>query len=269
MKLFSLDNEGLKEQYAVLHNDIVDKYSFKDLTEREENLLIILLSKLQKKEAFSKVSLKQIKEMLDKTMTYKKLSDELVNLGNKRLSLISEKEIKDKNGNVISQKNDVWLPVIFSTVIIHEKEKHVSVRFNPDIEYLFWQLKEEFEKVNAIHYLQLKSQSWKAFYRLCKRWENYPNRLKITVSNLKKILLYDEEMEYKTLKRRLNAVIKKINEITDIKVEIEEKKKGRKVETLIFSIEGIREQIRKSIPNIPKNELENKVLEVSKKFIEK
>ena len=58
MALVPLNNDDLKE-YAVLHNDIVDKYSFKDLTERVENILIVLLSKLQKQEAFSKESFKK------------------------------------------------------------------------------------------------------------------------------------------------------------------------------------------------------------------
>ena len=263
MALVPVNNEDLKE-YAVLHNDIVDKYSFKDLTEREENILIVLLSKLQKQEAFSKVSLKEIKNMIDKSMTYKTLSEDILNLGNKRLFLIAEKEIKDNKGNIISKKDDLWRPVIFSTVIIHDDEKNVSVRFNPDIEYLFWQMKEEFEKVNPHHYLKIKSQNWKAFYRLCKRWENYPNRVEITVDNLKRILMYDDNMEYKTLKRRLNAVIKKVNEITTLHVEFEEKKKGRKINSLIFSIKSLKEQIRESIPN---NELENKYLQMAKKFI--
>lgn len=104
MALVPLNNDDLKE-YAVLHNDIVDKYSFKDLTEREENILIVLLSKLQKQEAFSKISLKEIKNMIDKSMTYKTLSEEILKLGNKRLFLIAEKEIKDNKGNVISKKN--------------------------------------------------------------------------------------------------------------------------------------------------------------------
>ena len=84
--------------------------------------------------------LKEIKNMIDKSMTYKTLSEEILKLGNKRLFLIAEKEIKDNKGNVISKKNDLWRPVIFSTVIIHDDEKNVSVRFNPDIEYLFWQM---------------------------------------------------------------------------------------------------------------------------------
>lgn len=254
--------------FAVLHNDIVDKYSLKELTEREENILIVLLSKLQKQEAFQKVSLKEIKDMIDKSMTYKQLANELLELGNKRLTLIAETEIKDKKGNVISKKNDLWLPVIFSTVIIHKEDKSVSVRFNPDVEYIFWEIKGEFEKVNALHYLKLKSKNWKAFYRLCKRWENYPNRVEITVSNLKKFLLYNEETEYKVLKRRLTAVISKINKITDIHVEFEEKKKGRKINSLVFSIESLREQIKKSIPNVGKTSLEQKFLEVGKKFTE-
>ena len=76
--------------------------------------------------------------------------------------------------------------------------------------------------------------------------------------------MYDDNMEYKTLKRRLNAVIKKVNEITTLHVEFEEKKKGRKINSLIFSIKSLKEQIRESIPN---NELENKYLQMAKKFI--
>ena len=72
MALVPLNNDDLKE-YAVLHNDIVDKYSFKDLTEREENILIVLLSKLQKQEAFSKISLKEIKKLYQEILTKKKL----------------------------------------------------------------------------------------------------------------------------------------------------------------------------------------------------
>ena len=39
--------------------------------------------------------------MIDKSMTYKTLSEEILKLGNKRLFLIAEKEIKDNKGNTI------------------------------------------------------------------------------------------------------------------------------------------------------------------------
>ena len=247
----------IKQDYTVTHNDLIEKYSLDQLTEREQNILMVLLSQIQKSDSFEKISLKRVKNLIDKKMTYAKLVDEIRELGNKRLTLISMKEIHDKKGNLISKKNDIWLPVLFSTIIIHEDEKSVSVKFNSDFEYIFYQIKGDFSKLNIKSFLGLKSLKWKTLYRFCKRWVNYDSGVDITLSNFKKIIGYEEEDEYKNIKRRVASAVKKINEISDITVDIFEKKQGRKVTSLVFKVTEKKY-----------SDIQLKMLEMSQKFSE-
>ena len=232
-------------QLFATHNDLIEKFSLNLLSEREEDILMIIVSELQKNREFTKVSLKKIKQLLDKTMTYKKLISEIEGLSKKSLVLLTG-QILNNDGSVAAEEGDIWIPIIFSSLIIHKNEKAVSVKFNSEIEYIFWDLKDRFFISNVEHYLKLKGKKQKIFYRFFKRWENYENiKITITVERLKKILKCPETYQYKSLKKVINLAVENVNKHTDIFVEFLENKKGRTVISIDFKISNIGKKMKK------------------------
>ena len=230
------------------HNDLIEKFSLNLLSEREEDILMIIVSDLQQNREFTKISLKEIKNLLDKTMTYKQLISEVEQLSKKSLVLLSE-EIYNADGSLAAENGDMWLPIIFSSLIIHKREKAVSVKFNSDIQYIFWDLKDKFSIGNVQDYLKLNGKKQKILYRFFKRWENYnvSESINISVDRLKKLLKCSETYQYKSLKKVLNSAVENINKQSDISVEFYENKKSKKVISIDFKISNIKKEIRNDL----------------------
>ena len=119
----------------------------------------------------------------------------------------------------------------------------ITVRFDPALKPYLLQLKEQFTKYRLENILKFKSVYSIRMYELAKSWEA-KGVFEISVEDLRKIFGLEGKYKlYNDLKRYvLERSLKEINSLSDIRLSYKEKKQGRKVANLVFTIK----------PNLPK-----------------
>jgi len=136
------------------------------------------------------------------------------------------------------------------------KDGLIHCSFHPKLKPYLLQLKEQFTKYNLENILRFKSAYSIRVYELAKSWEAR-GEFEISVDELREVLgLSGKYKLYNDLKRYvLERSIKEINSLSDIRLTYKEKKLGRKVTDLVFTIK----------PNLPK---EKNYLASEKSFID-
>jgi len=135
------------------------------------------------------------------------------------------------------------------------KDGLIHCSFHPKLKPYLLQLKEQFTKYNLENILRFKSAYSIRVYELAKSWEAWGG-FEISVDELRELLgLAGKYKLYNDLKRYvLERSLKEINSLSDIRLSFKEKKLGRKVTDLVFTIK----------PNLPK---EKNYLASEKAFI--
>lgn len=174
-----------------------------------------------------------------------------INRYNVEFSAVGE----DNKGTV--SNNDYHINM-FPTASYSKSTGRITIRLNPDFARYFWtgtilkdktkiledysvkNLNEHYFSFNLSSMEGLKSPYSMRLYLYFKSLSGYKKN-EILLNNLLHLLGVDiNEFEYKTFNRNiLKKAIKEINETTDIKINIEEIRKNRKVYKLSFNIENI------------------------------
>ncbi len=124
------------------------------------------------------------------------------------------------------------------------KDGMINCSFHPKLKPYLLQLKEMFTKYNLENILRFKSAYSIRVYEIAKSWEargefSYPvEEFKEIIGAAKKYTAYYDFKRY-VLERSL----KEINSLSDIKLTYKEKKLGRKVTDIVFTVK----------PNLPKD----------------
>ena len=141
---------------------------------------------------------------------------------------IIQKTIQIKKETGLLQVN--WI----SSAEYINAEGVVVLTFDPKLKPYLLRLKENFTSTRFGIAVKFKTFYTTRIYQLLKQYEKIGKRT-ITVDFLKKN--FDIYEDYKDIKRRIIEPAKKeINKNSDIKFEYEEKKAGRKVDSLVFRI---------------------------------
>jgi plasmid replication initiation protein len=125
----------------------------------------------------------------------------------------------------------------FSKIRYYHDERLFRVRIEEDLKPYLLQLRDRFVAVNLKYVLQFESQYSIRIYQLLKEYEKLKKRY-FNVEELQDLLQVPKSYRrYDNFKRKvLEVAEKEINEHTDLFITIEEEKKGRKVNRLIFRI---------------------------------
>jgi plasmid replication initiation protein len=143
-----------------------------------------------------------------------------------------------KKGYIEIKTNKGLLQTNIMKAYYDEKEKTVSLSFDPDLKPYFLQLKKAFTKYELVNVLKLRSKYAIRIYEYCImiRGAKRPScTINITIAKLRKFLQMDKKTYplYGRLKERvLSPARKQINENTDIFIDIKENKTGKKVTSL-------------------------------------
>ena len=123
------------------------------------------------------------------------------------------------------------------------KDGMIHCSFHPKLKPYLLQLKEQFTKYRLENILKFKSVYSIRMYELAKSWEAR-GEFEISVEDLRKMFGLEGKYKlYADMKRKvIERAIKEINSLSDIRLSYREKKLGRKVTDLIFTIK----------PNLPK-----------------
>lgn len=147
----------------------------------------------------------------------------------------SIKELADVSFWLETEKKDILCRWI-DKVEINKEDLTVSIQFDDILKPYLLELQKSFTEYEISNVLVMKSPYSIRLYEILKSYAGL-NRFTISVERIKKLLQYESNTEYKYFKRDvLQKAIDEINRFTDLKIELEQIKNGRKVFELVFHI---------------------------------
>lgn len=221
-------------------NRIIQK-TINKFTYKQNQLMALLLAKY--------VNLKS-QECIDTEITIDELREALdikSDGGNfyERMRIAIEKFGENSSVGIYTEKNGkpkwTWMPY-FTKIELTETE--VSFKWNNEMKPYLTNLKENYTQYLSNDYLKLKSAYSQNLYEQLKSLENFKKKYGkdpiIPLEDIRNFLQVNDEGCYKEFKRLNDLIIKKavkeINEVTDLNVSYETKRKCRKVVAIVFDI---------------------------------
>jgi len=242
---------GNNTDLIVKHNKLIEA-NYK-LTLQEQKIILILASQINKDDENFRSNIFKVED-LAKILNLKTKSfySDLKNLTERLLSRV----IKIKEPDGLLQIS--WL----SSAKYYDNEGKVELSFDKKLTPYLLQLKTHFTKLSLKKLINLESIYAVRIYEICKQYENM-GQIIITIKELKEILQIKDKKSYKlysNIKLRVLLVAQKeINEKTDLKIDFEEIKTGRKITGLKFiiknqneiNIKQVEEELQENQPQIP------------------
>lgn len=212
---------------VVKHNELIQaRY---DLNLNEQKIILYAVSKLDRdKDKFNILSL-NIRDFF-----------ELLGTTQERYTEIREivRELRKKEVIINTDKRELitgWL----SSIDYLKDEGVIELEFSEKLIPYLLQLKERFTRYELKNILYLKNKHSIRIYELLKQYENIGER-KISLEELRKYLGIGED-EYLRFGNFENRVLKttkeEINEYTDIIIDYDKIKTGRRITSIIFKVE--------------------------------
>lgn len=212
---------------VVKSNDLIE--ATYRLTLQEQRILLVLASKVQPQDEELKIYKFKVQDFVDiigakrGTGIYSYIKDIVTGLQTKTLIL--------RRGSKTIVSN--WL----ITSVYEDNEGTIILKFNPDLKYLFLDLK-KYTSYQLGNVLQLNSTYAIRIYELLRQYLAVGERT-LTVEDLRQKLSIEPNKykQYGHFKSRIiNSAQEEINEKTDILFSFEEYKTGRKVTSIKFII---------------------------------
>jgi len=202
-----------------------------ELTLEETRLVLLTMAQINADDEDFKTYKIRIKDIEEKTGSLKK-RDRVKKMAKDlmRKIIVIEKE----NGKVVEFMH--W----FSYIKYITGEGTLEVRFDPALKPYLLKLKEKFVKIDLLELLKLRSEYAIRFYIFAKTYKNI-KQIKFDVNKLHEILNTPKSYRKDFRNFRLKVLEiseKEINEKTDLKIEFELKKNGRKVTDIILKIKN-------------------------------
>ncbi|MGO1820404.1 MAG: replication initiation protein, partial [Senegalia sp. (in: firmicutes)] len=196
----------------------------------EQKIILYAVSKIDKsKEDFNIIEI-DVKDFFSLLHTSTERYTELREI----VRVLRGKEviINTVEGEIISG----WL-----SSIEYKKDKGIiELEFSKKLIPYLLQLKKKFTRYKLENILYLKNKYSIRLYELLKQYENISKRT-FTINELKEVLMIDSSSykRFANLEQRiLQPTLKEINELTDIRVNYEKIKKGRRIDKLLYSIQS-------------------------------
>lgn len=231
------------------HNTLIT--SSYDLTLEEQRVILTLASMVQPTDEDFKSYNFEIKKFM-----------ELLNVKDENKYILIPKITEGLMKKVfrIKKSEKKFTQLAWLSSADYEKDSGiVSLEFSPKLKPYMLGLKEFYTSYRLANVLELKGKYSIRIYEILKSNE-YKKTLKIKVDELREILKADtgSYLVYQNFKNRIiiNAQ-NELEKLTDISFEFEEKKLGRKVDTLIFTIKSKEVKEKKEKVEKPKYEKKN------------
>jgi len=218
----------VKSKNLIVKSNFIVEASYK-LTLGEQRVIYVLTSMIKhddKEFKTYRLTVKEFAEILgtkNKDM-YSRVSQYVEGLRERDLTIIKQKSILKTK----------WL----SSAEYFIEDGYVELCFDPKLKPYLLMLKERFTKLSLNQMVSFNSQYSGRIYELLKQYEKIGKRT-FKLDELRVLLGigFDEYKQYGLLKQRiLNKAKEEINSNSDLKIDFEEIKKGRKVESIRFII---------------------------------
>lgn len=216
----------MKKELIVKHNKLIEA-NYK-LTLQEQKLILILAKEIKKEDVCFKNCIFTVEELsnilsLDKRAYY----SELKNLTEKLISRV----IKIKEPDGLLQVS--WL----NSAKYYDKEGTIELSFSEKLKPYLLQLNSHFTKLEFNKIVSLNSVYAIRIYEFLKQYETLKERT-VIINDLKETLQIQKKYKlYADFKRKvILKAQEEINEKTDLNIDFEEIKTGRKVTSIKFLI---------------------------------
>ena len=244
----------MNKNEMVVHHNYLNESKFTDFTELELNLFITILYKMRhEKENEVTFRSEDIKNMTNaKDRSYKEFERILHSLQDRTFYL------KTMDGYERIKP--------FPTLIFNNEKKKITVEVNKRMVPVFRQLKEQFTQYSLKEFVSLDNKYGKRLYQLLKQYESIGKR-NFKLDNFRELLdctnkSYDKmsNLDKKVLMKARDD----INEKTSLSVDYVKLKKGRKIESVEFTIKKSDKTILSDNKDTPSDKLVNLTLDIGK-----
>lgn len=224
----------MTNKLVVKSNDLISANY--NLNLNEQKMVLCAVSKLDRNdEKFNSINL-NISEFIDVL----NITDRNYEQVRKIARNLRRKEI------IIDTEEFEYITGWFSGVNFDKGEGNITIRFDEDLVPYLLKLKERFTRYELKNILSMKSTYSIRIYELLKQYETIGKR-EIKLEKFKECLGMEKNMysRFYDLERRVLKVAKEeINEYTDLKVDYEKIKTGRRITSILFTIKS-KDQDRK------------------------
>lgn len=217
----------MKDYLIVKANKLIEaRY---DLTLNEQKIILYATSQIDRDKGefnFIELDINEFTELLD---TKGKRYEEIRNIARE----LRKKEI------IINTDDKEYITGWISSITFRKNTGKIKIRFDDDLIPYLLQLKSRFTRYPLKNILYLKSKYSIRIYELLKQYENIGKR-EFELEELRKILFIEDQYNriYDLERFILEPVKNEINEYTDIIIDYEKQKKGRKISGISFTIEA-------------------------------
>jgi len=223
------DIQNYRNYRVTKANSLIQKTRF-SLTLQEQKILLYLITKIQPRDTeFTEYtfSIKEFCEIcgIDNVGMYTSLKDTL-----KKLADRSFWAVIDDNGTESLLR---WI----TTVRTNPRSGTVKIKLHEDMRPFLLNLKKQFTTYSLIYILGMKSQYSIRIYELLKSYEKLKG-CEFDIDDLKRKLDCEHYQRYPDFARKVLSIAKKeINACSDLNVNYEPIKEGRRYAKIAFSIE--------------------------------
>ena len=146
------------------------------------------------------------------------------------------KELRDKSIWITLDDGSETTMAWINAITMNKQSGAVKVKMDEMMKPYLLQLQERFTTYELLYILAMHSQYSIRLYELFKSYE-YRHRCKFDIDELKRVLYAENYKMFADFKRKvLDIALREINKLTDIAVEYEIIKVGRKYEKIEFLI---------------------------------
>ena len=218
----------MKNRLVVKSNDLISANYTLNLN--EQKMVLYAISKLDRNNGefnFIDLNIREFIELLDITdRNYEQIRNIARGLRRKEI--------------IIDTDQFEYITGWFSGVTINKSSGNIRIRFDDDLVPYLLKLKKRFTRYELKNILSLKSAYSIRLYELLKQYETISKR-EISLEELKNYLGLEKNQYsriYDFERWVLKVAKEEINEYTDLRIDYEKIKTGRRITSLLFTIES-------------------------------
>ncbi|WP_298066597.1 replication initiation protein [uncultured Cetobacterium sp.] len=223
------------------HNDI-NKLKIGNFTELEIDIFFSLLLKARdEKENKMILEFSEFKSLIDvKNRSETRLIKNIRGLNLKLKSLVQE--VQDINGDYVAFS-------LFGDIVTSPTRKVVEVEINPRFKHLIKEIMGEFTFFELKELVELRGGYSKTLFRLLKQWESTGEYI-VKIDDFREIMGIPKTYLMKNIRQKIfKPCLEELGKSFD-RLELTELKKGRNVETLVFTWKSKKEKKKDNIIDV-------------------
>ena len=227
----SEENLTVMRTYKVIKsNDIIQKARFQ-LSVQEQKIILYLISKIKPRDKDFKNNVFDIKDFCKICGIDTHNGKNYINL-KETIKKLADKSIWVKSDDGNRETLYRWL----NYAVIDKKSGEIQIQFHELMKPFLLELKSSFTQYELLYILAMQSQYGIRLYETLKSYE-FRKEILFNLEDLKEMLMAKKYDVYNSFKRRvLEIAIREINDFSDINVQYEPIKDGKKIVGLKFLI---------------------------------